>query len=173
MSQRPKRPSRRSRAQPLTPVWRNFGITAVAIVAPVVIFFWAPAQFDSPTTDRLSALAFPESTRPRSASTVEVKTSEQHEIAAFVREVFGQDSDRAFQLLACENAKLNPRAVNVAGNHPTGSRDIGVFQINEYWQETQGKFLFNWKVNVLVAKQLFDESGGSFRLWSCGMRLGI
>jgi hypothetical protein len=115
----------------------------------------------------------PQIVQPIPGAAVAQDTAEQRQIAAYVREVFGPDADLAFRLLACENSQLRPLAVNAIGNYPPGARDIGVFQINEYWQETQGKFLFNWKVNILVAKQLFDEQGGSFRLWSCGQKLGI
>lgn len=90
-----------------------------------------------------------------------------------IREVFGKDSDKAFRLLSCENASHNPDAVNTAGNFPKGSRDIGVFQINEHWQATQGKFLFNPSINIRIAKQLFDENGKTFHLWTCGRRLSI
>lgn len=104
---------------------------------------------------------------------LEVVTDEQAEIKAYIQEVFGVDAPKAFTVLSCENSALNPNAVNTAGNSPAGSRDIGVFQINEYWQKTQGKFLFNWKVNVEIAHQLFEENGKSFKLWSCGKKLGV
>jgi hypothetical protein len=99
--------------------------------------------------------------------------TEREQIEAYIREVFGEHADKAFQVLKCENGSLNPKAVNTAGNHPAGSRDIGVFQINEYWQKTQGKFLFNWKINVEIAHQLYTENGNSFRLWTCGRNLGL
>ena len=101
------------------------------------------------------------------------ETDQQKEIADYIREVFGKDADLAFQVLSCENSALRPDAVNTAGNSPAGSRDIGIFQINEYWQRTQGKFLFNWKVNIEIAHQLFEENGKSFKLWTCGRKLGI
>lgn len=94
--------------------------------------------------------------------------SEKDEIKAYIEEVFGEDAPEAFRLLKCENSLFNPNAVNTAGNTPKGSRDIGVFQINEHWQRTQGKFLFNWKVNIQIAHQLYMENGKSFKLWTCG-----
>jgi len=107
------------------------------------------------------------------APRVKATTPEQKDIVDYINQVFGQDADKALQLLSCENHRLNPSAVNTAGNFPAGSRDIGVFQINEYWQKTNAKYLFNWKINVLVAKQLFDENHGSFNLWTCGRKLGL
>ncbi len=104
---------------------------------------------------------------------VVAKPLTQHDqIVNYIHEVFKEDADKAFLVLSCENHALNPNAVNTAKNIPVGSRDIGVFQINEYWQKVQGKFLFNWKVNIEVAHQLYEENG-SFKLWSCGKRLGV
>lgn len=94
-------------------------------------------------------------------------------VKAYVYDVFGDHADTAFELLACENNSLDPDAVNTYHNTPAGSRDIGVFQINEYWQKTQAKFLFNYKINVEIAYQLYKESGNSFKLWTCGKKLGI
>jgi len=119
-------------------------------------------------------LPFTVSTRETPAPiTVEPARDPREEIRSYITEVFGEDQDKAFRLLECENPTLDPDAVNTAGNYPEGSRDIGVFQINEYWQQTQGKFLFNWKINVLIAKQLYDENGKSFILWTCGKSLNI
>lgn len=99
---------------------------------------------------------------------------EREEIASYIKEVFGVHADKAFQVLSCENASLNPEAVNTAGNYPEGSRDIGVFQINEYWQGVSNShFLFDWKINVLMAYNIFSRDGYSFKLWSCGKKLGI
>lgn len=101
------------------------------------------------------------------------KNTQYEEIDAEIKRVFGEDYDKAKKVLSCENSSLNPDAVNTAGNYPPGSRDIGVFQINEYWQATQGKFLFNWKINIQIAHQLFMENGKQFNLWTCGRRLGL
>lgn len=103
----------------------------------------------------------------------EEKNTQYQEIDAEIKRVFGEDYDKAKKVLSCENSSLNPSAVNTAGNVPAGSRDIGVFQINEYWQATQGKFLFNWKINIQIAHQLFTENGKQFNLWTCGRKLGV
>ena len=100
-------------------------------------------------------------------------TSEQEQIRGYIKEVFGKDADKAFKVLSCENAKLNPKAVNTAGNVPAGSRDIGVFQINEYWQGVNAKFLFEPKINVMIAHKIFTDNGHSFERWTCGRKLGV
>jgi hypothetical protein len=99
--------------------------------------------------------------------------TEREQIVNYIHEVFGKDADKAFLVLSCENKRLSPNAVNTAGNYPVGSRDIGVFQINEHWQAVQGKFLFNWKINIEIAHQLYVENGNSFKLWTCGRNYGI
>lgn len=100
-------------------------------------------------------------------------TPEKQQITDEIKRVFGKDADKAFQLVACENHAMNPNAVNKWNNVPAGSRDIGIFQINEFWQKTQAKFLFNWRINIEIAHQLFMENGKSFKLWTCGRNLGI
>lgn len=86
-----------------------------------------------------------------------------------IKEVFGKDYDKAMLLLqgeGCrENMTLSPTAVNV---NKDGSKDVGLFQINEKWHKIAPKWLLNYSINIRVAKQLYDESGDSFRLWTCG-----
>lgn len=94
-------------------------------------------------------------------------------IDGYIVKVFGKDAPKAFLLLTCENSTHDPDLVNTAGNYPPGSRDIGVFMVNEYWQEVNPKYLFNWKINIHIAKQLYDENHGTFRMWTCGKKLGI
>lgn len=94
-------------------------------------------------------------------------------INAEIKEVFGSHYPKAMKVLSCENAHLRPDAVNTAGNTPAGSRDMGVFQINEYWQGVHAKFLLNYKTNIRIAYQIYEDSGYSFRMWSCGKRFGI
>jgi len=90
-----------------------------------------------------------------------------------IKQVFGNDADKAFKLLSCENGRLNPNAVNTAGNYPAGSRDIGVFQVNEYWQKVNAKFLFNPAINIRIAYQIYKDDGYSFHMWTCGRKLGL
>ena len=98
---------------------------------------------------------------------IENPTKDQQSIVDYIKEVFGKDADRAFKLLECENRSLNPSAVNTAGNTPVGSRDIGIFQINEYWQGVNGKFLFEPTINIQIAYKIFKDSGYTFKMWSC------
>ena len=129
------------------------------------------AEAKSAPTNKITELVSP--VPSPTIQSVVVGEQEQPDVAEEIRRVFGKHSDKAFQLLSCENAHLNPDAVNTAGNYPAGSRDIGVFQVNEYWQGVHAKFLFNYKTNIQIAHQIFEESDNSFKMWSCGKRLGI
>lgn len=147
-------------------IFKHFEMPNMKLLSPVPVNAQeALSMYSSPTP-------FPTAT-PTQAPVIEEETDQQKEIADYVREVFKEDAWKAFKVLSCENASLNPEAVNTAGNYPPGSRDIGVFQINEYWQAIQGKFLFNWKVNVEIAHLLFEENGKSFHLWTCGRKFGL
>lgn len=100
-------------------------------------------------------------------------------IRLMIKEVFKEDYDKAMLLLTgngkCggENGNLNPKAVNTAGNTPKGSRDIGVFQINEYWQDVNAKFLFDPEINIRIAHKIYRDSGNTFKMWSGGKCQGI
>ncbi len=102
---------------------------------------------------------------------------EPETIDEYIKFVFGEDYDKAMLLLkgkgpgtCAENPKLKWDAQNYNSD---GSVDIGVFQINTYWQQVQAKWLYNWKVNVQIAHQLFEENENSFKLWTCGKVYGI
>lgn len=152
--------------------WKFLTALIIAIALAVYIMVLGSIQFGK---QLFSMTAYAPTHKVYAQEKVDpTPTPTQHEeIRAYVKEVFGKDSDKAFLVLSCENNALNPSAVNTAGNSPAGSRDTGVFQINEYWQKTQYKFLLNWKVNVEIAHQLFEENGKSFKLWTCGRKLGV
>lgn len=101
------------------------------------------------------------------------KPQMEHElIVNEIYNVFGKDAPKAFKLLNCENKRLNPNAINDNTVWGGVGRDYSIFQINDTWQRVQPKFLLNWRVNILVAKQIYDESH-SFKMWTCGKELGI
>jgi len=100
--------------------------------------------------------------------------TEHDQIIAYIKEVFGQDADKAFELLNCENHALNPFALN--DNEAWGGvgKDYGIFQINNKWQGvTNEAFLYDWKINILIAHNIYTRDGNTFKLWTCGRKLGI
>jgi hypothetical protein len=108
----------------------------------------------------------PEPTKPAKL------TTEQEEIIAFIKQTFGKDADEAIQIARCESG-LRPNAVN----HNTDSAqtiDYGLFQINNHWQEIDNtSFLFDYKINTLMAKKIFDNRGGNWSAWACATKLGL
>lgn len=150
--------------------WRD--IIVISFVVTIVTAVGMDRKPDVKIISPIPVKAFAEAI-PTPTPVIEIKTTEQQQIAEHIKEVFGEDADKAFKVLSCENKALRPDAVNTTGNSPAGSRDIGVFQINEYWQKVNGRFLFNPKVNVEIAYQIFKESGNSFKMWSCGKRFEV
>ena len=101
---------------------------------------------------------------------IEHATSQQDAIINEIREVFGKDSDDAFRILSCENKGLRPDAVNT---NTDGSKDYGIFQINNKWQGvTNVSFLTDWKINVNMAKRIFDGRG-NWSAWACAKKVGL
>lgn len=101
-------------------------------------------------------------------------------VEEYIKYVFEEDTSKAILLLqgkgegtCAENRYLNPSALNDNTAWGGKGKDWGVFQINDSWQGVQGKFLLNYKVNIQIAHQLFEESGKSFKLWTCGKIYGI
>jgi hypothetical protein len=106
------------------------------------------------------------------------ETDQYNEMKNIVIETFGEHSDKALKLLTCENRSLDPNAVNDNRTWGGVGRDLGLFQVNEFWQgiRHEGKaeqFLFDPEINVRIAWRLFEDSGYSFHMWTCGKTLGI
>ena len=100
--------------------------------------------------------------------------TEQDKIRAYIIEVFGTHSAKAFRLLSCENSTLDPRKTNTYGNTPSTSTDWGVFMINDHWQGVTNKaFLTDYKINIQMAWNIYSRDGYTFKLWTCGRKLGI
>ena len=100
-------------------------------------------------------------------------------VAEYIIQVFGNDAPKAFKLLKgngiCggENGSLNPYARNY-NNDQFGSIDYGVFQINDHWQGvSNSNFLFDYKINVLMAHNIYTRDNNSFKLWTGGRCQGI
>lgn len=103
--------------------------------------------------------------------------TEHQEIINNIYDVFGKDSDKAFKLLkgngVCsgENGSLNPNARNWNSD---GSVDYSVFQINDRWQGVSNPaFLFDPKINIDMAYNIYKRSGNTFKMWTGGKCQGI
>lgn len=74
-----------------------------------------------------------------------------------IYEVFGEDWEKALKIFECESG-LNPKAINT--NNKNGTFDAGLPQINSV-HGIDKKWLFNYKIAIRVAKQMFDKQGWS------------
>ncbi len=98
--------------------------------------------------------------------------TEREQIDAYIAEVFGNDADKFNSVLDCENHARNPLAKNY-NDDKYNSIDWGIAQINDHWQGvTNPAFLTDWKINILMAHNIYTRDG-SFKLWTCGRKLGI
>lgn len=109
------------------------------------------------------------------------EAEERNRIVVFIRNTFGKDSDKALLLLKgnkdCpgENPSLNSNAVytNTKGKY-IGSRDRGIFQINDYFHPTMtDEMAFNYEENIKYAYRMFKNDNYTFRRWTAGRCLGI
>ena len=71
--------------------------------------------------------------------------------------VFGEDWEKALRIFECESG-LNPKAINTSNKN--GTFDAGLPQINSV-HGIDKKWLFNYKIAIRVAKQMFDKQGWS------------
>ena len=80
--------------------------------------------------------------------------SSNNSIEEEIAEVFGAEHKIAMAIAKAESG-LNPRAIN---RNKNGSRDIGIFQINDRhgWSD---KERLDWKTNIRIAKELRDRHG--------------
>lgn len=117
----------------------------------------------------------------KSLNPIENPTPEQQKIISFINQTFGQYAPTAFLILlgdgkgGChENGKLNPKAINDNRTWGGVGRDWGIFQISDHWQGvTNPAFLTDYKINILMAWNIFKRDNYSFKLWTCGKFYGV
>jgi len=93
----------------------------------------------------LSNLVAPVVFEPEADQTIE-------EIIRMTAKEEGVDPDLVVRVAKCENSKLDPKAVNTNTN---GSRDRGLFQINEKWHP---EVLDGMAFNPIIATQFFCKA---------------
>lgn len=105
-----------------------------------------------------------------SLATPSAQLSDKEEVMAYILEVFKDDAADAITMLRkCENSEFSKTHVNQNAN---GSKDYSPMQINDIHVKRFGDgFTKDWKENVRVAKQIFDEQGWS--PWSCSRVIGV
>lgn len=104
---------------------------------------------------------------------IATQPTEREQIVTYINEVFGKDASNAIKVFTCESG-LNPRAYNDNTSWGGVGHDLGVAQINDHYQMVTNKdFLYDYKINILMAKQIFDKWGHNFHAWTCGRKLGL
>ena len=122
-------------------------LVLVIILTPIVM---AKGEFASPLNDNV-VFVERHHTRVVEKPVFEVPQSPKEIICA----VFTDNCEEALRVANCESG-LNPTAANKT------SSARGLFQVMQSWHKIDQKWLFHPYINTLVAKKLYDESGGSF-----------
>ena len=96
--------------------------------------------------------------------------TEKCEILAYIVEKFQDDVDDAITIVnKCENSTFDQSRTN---HNRNGTIDYGVFQINDIHTARYGEaFKTDWKANVDVAYQIFQDRG--WTAWSCSSVVGV
>lgn len=90
-----------------------------------------------------------------------------------IQEVWGKEAGKFNKLLDCENYSRDPRITNI-NNDEWHSKDVGIAQINNHWQGVSNEsFLTDYTINIRMAHNIYIRDGHSFKLWTCGRKLGI
>lgn len=102
-------------------------------------------------------------TKEVSPTPTPVPLTETQQIIKEIERVFGKDAPTAIRVARCESG-LKSNAVNKK------TLDYGIFQINKV-HAVNPKFLMDWRINIQIAKHLFEKSGwnpwnSSRRCWS-------
>lgn len=72
-----------------------------------------------------------------------------------IRRIFGKDADMAIRVSWAENGRRTCDRVHV---NRDGSKDIGIFQINDKYHGHKGN-LYNCTENIKVAYRIYKEQG--------------
>jgi len=93
--------------------YREVTLGLAFVLSIVLVGTQATAEATTPVVSPLPMTVNIITTDPKTR--VEITTPAQKEIADFITSTFGDDAPKAFQLLSCENGRLNPNAVKTAG----------------------------------------------------------
>ncbi|GIW70274.1 MAG: hypothetical protein KatS3mg101_1021 [Patescibacteria group bacterium] len=109
-------------------------------------------------------------------SNTERQKTQKEEIEDYIQIKFKDDYEKAMLLLRgdgqCggENPNLDPYAVNV---NKDGSRDRGIFQINNKYHPLTDDEAFNWQTNIDYAYRMYLNDNKTFKRWTAGKCMNI
>ena len=91
--------------------------------------------------------------------------------SALIRAIWGEDASDAIRIAECESGLKN-EAINFSDIKLNGHPSIGLFQISRLHGHSTSTLLDPYE-NTIIAKELYDKSGG-FSPWkNCARILGI
>ena len=138
----------------------------------VFIFFMAVAltsvcyaiTSESPTMP-LEAPVSPPSAKVVQSDPVPIPLTVEEQIRAIAEEHNFEWPDYLVRLSECE-ASLQVDALNIEGNYPVGSRDRGLYQINDYWHsEVSDEVAFDIRLSTEWTMWMINS--GNQKQWSC------
>lgn len=96
----------------------------------------------------------------------------------YIKHKFGKHADKAFELLqgegCAENRQLDQSAVNDNRTWGGVGRDVGIFQINDYYHPVVELNLeHDFKANIDYAWRMYKNDNYSFKRWTCGRAKGL
>lgn len=91
---------------------------------------------------------------------------QKEQIAEYITQVFPEYPDIALAIASAESL-LDTVAHGDKGNKLAPEGSHGVFQINTavHKDKLAGRDVNDWKDNIDIAREIFDEAGGSFKPW--------
>jgi hypothetical protein len=139
----------------------------------IALLVWALFHGHALAYDRAHPLLVPEfqaiNINPGTLS----PTNQYEQIRDYIIQVFGKDAPVFLNILqnpkCSENRGLRPAVINDNRSWGGIGVDVGIGQVNAQIHGIAVKWLKNWKVNILISKQIWDESGSS--AWTCGRYL--
>lgn len=108
----------------------------------------------------------------------ETVTEPPSDILGYIRYKFGEDADKAIELLTgegcSENKTLNPNAVNDNRTWGGVGRDRGYWQINDvYHPSVSDECAKDVKCSTDYAFRMYKNDNNSFHRWTCGRVKGL
>lgn len=89
------------------------------------------------------------------------------EVQAYVYEVFGDDYEKAFEIVNCES-KWNEKAFNDNTTWGGIGQDRGIWQINNVFHPVSDECAYDYKCSTTYAFRMYTNDDQTFRRWTCG-----
>jgi hypothetical protein len=93
------------------------------------------------------------------------------DIVGYINYKFGEDAEKAFKVLNCENKTLNPKALNDNTEWGGIGKDRGYWQINDIFHPSVSDWCASdVKCSTDYAYRMYMNDNKSFVRWTCGRK---